>query len=273
MIPEFKTKSDLFAWLRANKYLVISAKKSQVKHADAVSFSHFTLGDSGKVEKAQANAELLSLAEFNVKVAINTTNLMDSHDDVHIPGLWKKSISEMKMTYLLQEHRMVFDKVISDRVMVTTKLIPWMELGYEFPGYTEALIFDAMIEKARNEYMAEQYAKGRVNNHSVGMRYVQIELAMNSDSKFDAKEREVWEKYIGQVVNRDKAEEQGYFYPVTEAKLIEGSAVLMGSNYATPTISMGEKSAPPIGAGKSTLIEPVNYDRLTELLTIKHNSK
>ena len=53
-----------------------------------------------------------------------------------------------------------------------------------------------------------------------------------------AKEKAIWDKYINQVINRDASEEQGYFWAVTEAKVIEGSAVVMGSNYATPTISV-----------------------------------
>ena len=56
--------------------------------------------------------------------------------------------------------------------------MPWSELGFNYPGNTQVLIFNAKILKDRNEYMAEQYAKGRVKNHSVGMRYVSLELAM-----------------------------------------------------------------------------------------------
>jgi hypothetical protein len=274
MIPQFTDKKDLFRWLKANKHLLISAKKATVKYADAVSVGPIAVSGGGTIDKAMPNTELLNLSEFPVKVVINTTNIMDGHNDVHIPGLWKKSLAEVKIMYLLQEHRMAFDKVISDKVIPITKLVTWLEMGQDYPGITEALIFDATIEKERNPYMAEQYAKGRVNNHSVGMRYVQIALAMNSNSKLDAEEKAVWDKYIDQVVNRDKAEEQGYFYPVTEARIIEGSAVLMGSNFATPTISMGEKSAISLAeAGKTTSEEPVTWDNLTALLTEKNKRK
>jgi len=37
-----------------------------------------------------------------------------------------------------------------------------------------------------------------------------------------------WNKYIAQVVNRDKAERYGFFWVVTEAILREGSSVLFG---------------------------------------------
>lgn len=237
--PDFSNKEDLFKWLKTNKHLLITEKKSQLKCADSVHFSSFEI-ENGLISKSVAKPELMDLSEFPVKVVINTTNIRDSHKDVHIPGLWKKSISEQKLIYLLQEHEMKFDHIISDRVTSFTKTFSWAELGYNWPGQTEALIFDATIVKDRNPYMAEQYAKGYVKNHSVGMQYVKLELAMNSDSKYDEQERKVWDKYIEQIVNRSEVEQDGYFWAVTEAKLIEGSAVPLGSNFVTPTLQAGK---------------------------------
>jgi hypothetical protein len=178
---------------------------------------------------------------------------MDSHSDVHIPGIWKKSLQENKLIYHLQEHQIKFDHIISDQVTASTKTMTWKELGFDFPGSTEALIFDSVIEKERNEYMAEQYAKGRVKNHSVGMIYVKMELAMNSDSKYDAIEKETWDKYIDTISNKAQVEDQGYFWAILEAKVIEGSAVPIGSNYATPTISVGKDIALDEEPGETTL--------------------
>jgi hypothetical protein len=123
----------------------------------------------------------------------------------------------------------------------------WKELGYKYEGDTEALIFDCTIVKERNEYMAEQYAKGRVKQHSVGMQYVKLSLCMNSESKWDKEEKENWDKYYPQVANKDEADRYGYFWAVTEAKCIEGSAVPLGSNFATPTISIE-----PVGSTQSS---------------------
>lgn len=257
MIPDFTNKADLFRWLKTNKHLLITEKKSQIKHADPVMFQNITISASGAIEKAAANPELLNLDEFNVKVVINTTNIRDSHKDVHIPGLWNKSLKETKVMYLLQEHRMQFDKIISDRVIPMAKTMTWKELGFDWAGNTEALIFDCTIEKERNPYMCEQYAKARVKNHSVGMQYVKIELAMNSDAKYDVEEKAVWDKYINLIINKDEVEEDGYFFAVTEAKAIEGSAVPMGSNFATPTISIGEKSNAPEEAVADTSPAPL----------------
>ena len=238
----FKNQNELFSFLRQNKDLIISAKKSEMKRADAISFQlfDFEAPESDIIKAMPTASELMALDSFKAKVVINTTNIRDSHKDVHIPNLWKKSLQETKIIYLLQEHEMKFDKVISDDLKAFTKTLSWQALGFDFAGNTQALIFDANIEKMRNNYMAEQYAKGYVKNHSVGMNYVKIDLAMKSDSRADAKEREVYDKYINEIVNKEEVESDGYFWAVTEAKVIEGSAVLRGSNCATPTLSLGK---------------------------------
>jgi hypothetical protein len=266
MIPDFAHKEDLFRWLKTNKHLILTQKKSALKFADPVCFNNISINAKGDIVKAKADPELLSLSEFNVKVAINTTNIRDSHKDVHIPGIWKKSLSENKITYLLQEHRMEFDKIISDRVIAMTKTMAWKELGFDFPGMSEVLIFDSTIEKERNPYMAEQYAKDRVKNHSVGMRYVKIDMAINSESKYDVEEKAVWDKYIDQIVNRDEVEDDGFFFAVTEAKFVEGSAVPMGSNFATPTISIGKTLDE---ADTVTLPEPLDYQKIIKAINSK----
>jgi hypothetical protein len=98
-------------------------------------------------------------------------------------------------------------------------------------------MFDAEIDSDRNEYMFEQYAKGRVKNHSVGMSYVKIAMCVNDESKSWAEEKANWDKYYPEVVNKEVADNTGYFWAVTEAKIIEGSAVVIGSNPWTPTMS------------------------------------
>lgn len=77
------------------------------------------------------------------------------------------------------------------------------------------------------------------------MRYVKIFLAINSDSLEHKEEFEVWQKYASQVANIKEAEAQGFFWAVTEAKIIEGSAVVKGSNIATPTLSTETKDFEP----------------------------
>jgi hypothetical protein len=55
------------------------------------------------------------------------------------------------------------------------------------------------------------------------------------------KEKAIWDKYIDEIVNKEAAEEQSYFWAVSQTKAIEGSAVVKGSNFYTPTISKAVK--------------------------------
>lgn len=224
--------------LKDNKDLHIMQKKSAMKMADAILCP--MTEESNFVTKAeQSDSDTLQ-----AKLVINTTGILDSHRDVHIPGLWNKTLKEARKIRLIQEHTMKFDHVISDNVKAYAKNIAWSKLGYSYEGSTQALMFDAEIEPARNPFMYKQYLKGYVDNHSVGMQYVSLFLCINSDDKYYKEEKENWDKYSQYVVNKEDLGE--YFWAVTEAKLIEGSAVLYGSNYATPVYSI--KSPEPAEA-------------------------
>ncbi len=245
IIPNFNKKEDLFAFLKKHKQDLIAAKKYQDKHADALYFSVPLTCNKGEAIKAETIKDA-NIDVIKAKVVINTTNILDSHGDVHIPGIWNKSVKESKNLYLLQEHRMQFDKIIADGIKPSLKNYTWAELGFpEYPGETQALVFDAEIQSERNKYMFEQYLKGYVSNHSVGMRYVNMFLCIDSEEKYYREEKENFDKYIKDVVNSKDVD--GYFWAVTEAKIIEGSAVVRGSNAATPTLSIteaGNKSTP-----------------------------
>lgn len=232
-LTKYTTKEELFDFIHQNKSLLISEKKYEVKKADSVCFIPSVISD--RYASKSSSDELMKKSSINAKVVINTTKLFDSHRDVHIDGLWRKTLSEQRNTYHLQEHKMAFNSIISDNVSASTQLYLWKELGYNFEGNTEALVFDSIIEKKRNPFMFEQYANGWVKNHSVGMRYVQLYLAINSDSSEYKEEKEVWDEYFKVIANKQTALDEGFFWAVREAKLIEGSAVPIGSNWATPT--------------------------------------
>lgn len=233
----FDTKEDLFKALKENKSTLIAQKKMITKESDSlIHYVEFEAKEQQAIK--EANEQSQDVSKIKAKLAINTTKLMDSHSDVHFDGIWNKSVKEQKNLLLLQEHQMKFNSIISDNVKASVKKMNWKDLGFNFDGETEVLLFNTEIDKERNEFMFNQYAKGYVKEHSVGMRYVKLELAINSESKWDEEEKAVWDKYINEIVNKEVAENQGYFWAVTEAKIVEGSAVVKGSNYATPTISI-----------------------------------
>src|SRR4030066_2370985 len=99
-IPNFATKQELFKFLKTNKSELIAEKKYSVKHADAFNYSVPVFNPKGEAIKAADMSGQVDLESIKATVVINTTNILDSHGDVHIPGLWKKSLSEIKKIYL-----------------------------------------------------------------------------------------------------------------------------------------------------------------------------
>jgi hypothetical protein len=259
IIPHNVEGKDLFDYLVKNEGLIFHAKKSTTKKADECYSRPLYIDDKGNlVTKEEMQQAQIDPTRLKVVAVINTTNWLDSHGDVHIPGIWKKSLSDNKKQgfYLLKSHGREFEDVIADACKGFTKKLSWSELGLDIAGITEALIFDGIVEKERNEYMFEQYAKKRVKKHSVGMRYVKMLTCINDDDYPVQKEN--WDKYIEMVANREEAEKDGYFWAILEAQVIEGSAVLFGSNTVTPTIEAtliqgkndsteDTKNQPPLG--------------------------
>jgi hypothetical protein len=232
-------KKELFKYLVDNKDKLIAQKKGILKEADGYFFGGVPTLEKTGVGKAVKAAVDANIDALEVKAIINTTNWMDSHYDVHLPKIWNKSLKENNMIMHVQEHKMhMFDKIISEGedLKAFVKNYSWKELGFNYPGSTQALQFDSIVRRSRNEYMFGQYNNKYVKNHSVGMRYVGLVMCIN-DEDYGA-EYEAWEKYYPEIVNKDVADEKGFFWAIKEAKVIEGSAVPLGSNVVTPTISV-----------------------------------
>jgi hypothetical protein len=273
---EFATKKELFKFLAENKDKLVAQKKAVKKEADCPVIVKPIIVTDPKLSANKAEGEMMDPMNINslkVVVVINTTNFLDSHNDLHLPGIWNKSLLDNKMIMHLQEHDMEFDKIISDgdNLKAYIKRFKWSELGYAYEGETEALIFESEILKDRNPFMLTQYAKGWVRNHSVGMYYVKMDIAINDESMPNY--FEAWNKYYPQIANKEVADERGYFWYVLEAKCAEGSAVPMGSNTCTPTLDNGTgknmKDEPSNGTHNtlepdSSTLKKINFNSLTK---------
>lgn len=231
---EFSSKSDMLAELVANKQLIIDNKKSAVKYSDCVRLS--TVKETTKAEQLPANL---------LYPVINTTNYMDSHGDVHAKGIWSKSVNEQagKLYYVL-DHDLDIDSVISYPKNVNPMVVEmaWSDLGVDYKGTTDALIYEITLTGSEPSSFRRALVEGNLQN-SVRMQYINVILCVN-DSEYE-QERANWDKYRKEVVNGELADEVGYFWYVTEAKIVkEGSAVLFGSNDQTPVLTSIDKKEP-----------------------------
>ena len=111
-IPTFDTKKELFTWLKENQDDIIYQKKSELKRCDD-DFGFATVQLKNEVLVGKSDDGVAT--EVKVRAIINTTNIRDSHKDVHIKGIWKKSLKENKRIKHLQEHKMAFSNIIADK--------------------------------------------------------------------------------------------------------------------------------------------------------------
>ena len=240
---------------------ITAIKKATEKRSDPSPFSIIVKTES---TKSLTPGGAIGYGDYVFPV-INTTNYLDSHNDVHIPGLWKKSIKEQQgKVFLIINHDLSIGKVISQPKDVEpfTKNLEWKELGANFEGETEALIFKSKLTERSNPDGFNAYKYGDPVEHSIRMIYDKMFFCINPDefNGDDVKEfNSNWNKYLPFIVNIEKAMKDGYFWAVTEARIFkEGSMVIAGSNDITPTLYDLEKSSddtldnePPISTQKT----------------------
>lgn len=262
----FTDKKAMFKAIKAAKQELIAAKKATIKNSDPV-LINIPIGGptSVPVAKAFGVAKEVSFGDYIYPV-INTINFLDSHKDLHLYGIWDKSAKEQNgKIYYIVNHDLALGKVISypKDVEIMIKEMTWADLGRDYVGKTQALIYKAKLTERSNKDAYEAIKAGEEIQNSVRMRYVRLDLAINSGEDYYKEEKVIWNKFSPLVVNKE-ALEDGYFWAVHEAQIyMEGSAVLFGSNEVTPVQYEEPKQhiEPPAGTQRA-----VNDTRKKEAL-------
>jgi hypothetical protein len=198
-------------------------EKNIIKYADCVSINPtITIQTNKDSDGSTDNDSVLHL-----KAVINSCNYLDSHGDVHLPGCWDEDLKSNNTRKLLKEHKREFESVISDDMKASVQEI-------EELGGVQCLVFEGNIHKEDNPLMFSKYKQKKVNQHSVGMRYLKTLFCVNSDEPEYSQYKENWDKYSSSVKNLKK--DTKYFTAVLKCSCIEGSAVLFGSNQYTPVL-------------------------------------
>lgn len=180
-------------------------------------------------------------------IVANTFFWMDSHDDVHVPGIFNKSIAEnvnkngRSLISHLQDHVFQIRGRVGRPIAFYEKEMIWRQLGHARNGSTVALIMESEIDRELDRSVYDEYKNDFIDQHSVQMRYITIDVAMN-DSQFKT-EYANWQEVYPRLGNKAKADAAGKFYIVREADLLEVSCVLMGSNRLTPVLTNPKANA------------------------------
>lgn len=245
--PNFTNKKELFQYLKANKAEIINLKKSATKYTDPSSYVGL---DEISIKGENATGATGDTdSEIKRSIIGNTYYWLDSHDDVHVPKCFLASINSRGVSKIshLHDHIHQLTAKVGNFSSVYEKEFPWRELGVDLDGSTTSLVGDSTIKSILNPTIFNYYKAGEINQHSVGMRYIQLSLAINDPDEKD--EYAEWLKVFPLLGNKERAEKQGYFWVVKEAALIEISCVLNGSNEVTPTL-LSEQN-PPLGSSSN----------------------
>jgi hypothetical protein len=237
------TKNLTIAEIKARKSEIIADKKSLMITAEPIAYNGESRTKSLTVTKQAADSD--NPNELEVIFIGNTFKFVDSHLDMLLPGCADKTIKERgsRIPHLRDHNHSITGKV-GKTLDVYTDMISVSEFGIESEvKTTEAIFMKSLVKKSLDSKTFDLYNEGEIDQHSIGMQYMRIELAANDP---DYKEEfEVWEKYYSEVINKEVVDKRGYFWVVPEIKLFEISAVLFGSNELTPTVSTGKSIQAP----------------------------
>lgn len=231
---DFATKGEMFAELKKNRDKIVGLKKAAIKNSDWVMLF------PKKEGATKADTPTTVGIGSTIYPIINTTNFFDSCGDVHINGLWDISIKDNKgKLYYIINHDLEIGKVIAypNDVDASVQLMDWSMLGLTYSGSTQALVYKVLLTEASNKDALNAIINKAPLQNSVRMQYIEMTLCVDSTDEDMAQEFANFHKYLPDIANKQDAIDAGYFWAITQAKIVkEGSACLYGANSATPIL-------------------------------------
>jgi len=235
---EYATKEALFDDFRKNIEDIISLKKAEVHKSFEKGIS--VTCKSLDLLKFTDQLKSIKIDDQYYYIAVNSTGILDMHEDWHLTGLWGKSVREQQgKNYLVADHELSIGSVIvrKEHIEMFTAKVPFAMVGKSYPGDTEVLVYKFLKSKVVDPKVKEWLDSGDDIEASVRMQYVVIEFAMDSNDPADSKEKGRYDQYINQIANKDDFDYIPYFFIIKEAKNIrESSLVIFGSNHVTGII-------------------------------------
>lgn len=155
----------------------------------------------------------------------NAYNYFDSDNDVLIMGVSKKSIQEHGPDS--KSVRKIKHAKNHDLTQLPGKIEVLKET--EIDGI-EGIYFETKMANTTlgNDTLIE-YQEGILDQHSIGFRYLDLELVEPDGSKY--------EEILGMIINPADADGQ-HIWIVKEIELYEGSTVAIGANELTPFLGI-----------------------------------
>lgn len=243
VLPENLQSKALHKYLVENKSMLINKKKSlPIKSDNLIADAHLITVAKASENKAEGTADAPDTGRLRVDVSANAAWYCDSYMDVPTDVCYDESIAAKGILLPhIKDHIYSSTSHVGDVVAVYKKMVKLKELGLNKRGETSCVCWTTDILKEYDEKVYLMYKRGKINQHSIGLQYLSIELAIN-DPEYE-KETDFWNKYIDRIINKEKVIEAGFFWLITKARLIENSCVLFGACDLTPTFETEQLSA------------------------------
>ena len=227
---KFSDKQDQSRFIRKNLSDILTIKRAEYKTKSE------PILRPELIKEFTPNIEDITSEFMSVKTVINSTNIIDSHKDLHLADIWNKTVKDNPFSHHLKQHEAKFESVISKKARSYNEKSNFNQIGLDVDFETTLNINEFVLERSKMPFMFDAYKNGDVEQHSVGMMYVNIDIAYYDEES--QKNMDFFEEMKKFAVNPEVADEYGYFFVVYEAKKREGSAVVFGSNSVTPTLEV-----------------------------------
>lgn len=256
----FNTNDEMIKELIANKDVIIGLKKAQIYKSCEKGQSLNATQEN--ILKALETEKVLKLDSDYYYFVVNSSNILDSHRDMHIKGNWDKTAKEQQgKVFLVFDHQLKRSEIVAmkEDIELMTAEIPFNAIGKNYVGKTYVLIYKIAKDKIINEDAKKWLEKNYSFEASVRMQYMDISIAVKSTNPDYAKENADYEKFYPMIANIEEFEEEVvYFWVVKQAKnVFESSLVMFGSNPATGQMQEN-KEEPSEDTLTEIKIEPSN---------------
>lgn len=251
------TASEAREWLREHDYDYISFEEATgeeklmniTKNKNDKINAFYPVKSSGFVEQVKE----VDLTKRTVKFIGNTYYWLDTDLDILIDGAAKRSINQKgpNSNAVAKIKHQKDHKLSIDFMLGKIDVLEESRMDGRSVIYAESKI----PETPKGDEDLIKYQSGMIDNHSIGFRYVDIELAEKDSENTDAKA--YWDEYYPQILNKEVADKYEFFWVVKEIELYEISAVAFGANSLTATLGVK-------GENKESVIFEL-MSRLTQL--------
>ena len=259
-LPNFSTKAEAHSYLRDNVDKLIKQKKSLPVKSDIYNWGCLPVNKDLKVKN---DGSMMPEGEIEVNTVANLSGWCDSYFDVTIQDCWKKGITEKSLVYHLKNHDYSTDDIVGKDAELYTKQFDLAYFGINSDvKKAQALMMRSLVTKEYDKKTYLLYRDNQIKQHSIGYYIIQMKLCLDSELEEDEQYKKNWDKYYPIVINKDLVDKYGFFWALTEIKILENSCVLFGANSHTPTYSTTEKAADEAPETK----EPSNDTQLLEAL-------